>query len=84
MDTASTKELEFMEKLRRMEITRGLGLAARDRTRAVRRERMRWAVSSWELLFFGESPARIERGAEGGGHSHLAYPISLKVGHRTA
>lgn len=46
MDAASMKEIDRMEALRRMEITRGLGLAARDRKRAVRRERMRWAVST--------------------------------------
>lgn len=45
MDVACSKEFDRMEALRRMEISRGLGLAARDRMRAVRREKMRWAVS---------------------------------------
>ncbi|CAM9629410.1 unnamed protein product [Scytosiphon promiscuus] len=44
LDAASVKEFDRMEALRRMEIKRGLGLAARDRCRAVRREKMRWAV----------------------------------------
>lgn len=50
MDAAATRVFDSMEALRRMEIARGLGLAARDRTRAVRRERMRWAVSMGRLL----------------------------------
>lgn len=45
LDAASVKEFDRMESLRRMEIKRGLALAARDRCRAVRREKMRWAVS---------------------------------------
>eukprot|EP00904_Undaria_pinnatifida_P006463 jgi/Undpi1/2947/HiC_scaffold_14.g06324.m1 len=44
MDLACAKESSCMEALRRMEIRRGLGLAARDRVKAIRRERMRWAV----------------------------------------
>lgn len=45
MDVSSAKEFDRMEALRRMEISRGLRLATRDRMRAVRREKMRWAVS---------------------------------------
>lgn len=50
MDEASTREFDRVEALRRMEITRGLELATKDRTRAVRRERMRWAVRDRKLL----------------------------------
>lgn len=46
LDLAITKEFELIEQLRRLEITRGIMLAARDRSRAVARERMRWAVSA--------------------------------------
>lgn len=60
MDMTCTKEIEFVEQLRRQEISRGLGLATRDRIRAVRRERMRWAVSIWQSRIEG-----IQRG-EGG------------------
>lgn len=45
MDVAMTTELDKVETLRRMEIAHALALAARDREKAVRRERMRWAVS---------------------------------------
>lgn len=55
MDAAARRVFDSMEALRRMEIARGLGLAARDRTRAVRRERMRWAVSMGRL-FTGVGP----------------------------
>ncbi|CAB1110135.1 unnamed protein product [Ectocarpus sp. CCAP 1310/34] len=44
MDASSCREASRMEALRRMEITRGLNQAARDRSRAVRLEKMRWAV----------------------------------------
>eukprot|EP00752_Nemacystus_decipiens_P018220 g16349.t1 len=44
LDASSSREFNRMEALRRMEISRGLGLARRDRIKAVRRERMRWAV----------------------------------------
>lgn len=46
MDASSCRESSSMEELRRLEITRGLNQAARDRSRAVRREKMRWAVST--------------------------------------
>lgn len=58
MDAASTRELDRMEALRRLEITRGLGIAARERRKAIRRERMRWAVSEGRHDQFASSSRR--------------------------
>lgn len=46
MDEASIRVFDRMEVLRGMEVKRCLRRVSRDRIRAIRRERIRWAVSS--------------------------------------
>lgn len=63
LDIANIQEIDHIETLHRLEIARGLRLAAGDRRRAVQRERMRWAVSNLHdadtCLWDGEALERL-------------------------